>query len=103
MRRAVVGEGNRRLLGNEPLAEHQLAGQRSGTRQTRDRRRQVWHVDFGERHDAPLVRSPWSGHLGMMAALSPGQIGIVASLTFKCWATISGGEWVSQSDNDTSA
>jgi hypothetical protein len=40
--------------------------------------------------------------LGMIAGLSPSHFGIVASSTFKCWETISGGECVSQSDKDTS-
>jgi hypothetical protein len=58
---------------------------------------------FGMLISARDMNHPWSDHLGMISGRSPGHFEIVASSTFKCWATISGGECVSQSDNDTSS
>jgi hypothetical protein len=40
---------------------------------------------------------------GMTSGLSFGNFAIVASLTFKCWATIAGGVREIQSDSETSA
>jgi hypothetical protein len=51
---------------------------------------------------AKAMKHPWSDHSGMIAGLSPSPFGIVASSTFKCWETISGGECGSQLDKDTS-
>src|SRR6516225_6307788 len=40
---------------------------------------------------------------GMISGSLSGNFAIVATSMLRCWATSSGGVWVSQSDNDTSA
>src|SRR4051812_5645257 len=49
------------------------------------------------------VDPPSSDHTGMTSGLSLGNLVMVASLTFRCWATIAGGVWAIQSDRETSA
>jgi hypothetical protein len=44
-----------------------------------------------------------SNHTGTISGLFFGNFAIVASSTFRCWATIAGGVRVIQSDNETSA
>src|SRR6267154_172042 len=41
-------------------------------------------------------------HTGTISGLLLGNFAMVASLTFRCWATIAGGVWVIQSDRETS-
>src|SRR5882762_8603386 len=46
---------------------------------------------------------PRSHHTGMTSGLSLGNFAMVASLTFRCWATIAGGVRAIQSERETSA
>ena len=49
------------------------------------------------------VDPPRSHHTGMTSGLSLGNFAMVASLTFRCWATIAGGVREIQSERETSA
>src|SRR5579862_7808727 len=48
-------------------------------------------------------RASLADHTGTTSGLFLGNLLIVASLTFRCWATIAGGVRVTQSDRETSA
>src|SRR3954453_6878090 len=49
------------------------------------------------------VDPPSFDHTGMTSGLSLGNFVMVASLTFRCWATIAGGVRAIQSERETSA
>lgn len=52
-----------------------------------------------DHEDAKDTKSHW----GRISGLLSGNLAIVASSTFRCWATMAGGVWVSQSERETSA
>src|SRR6266446_7255267 len=51
---------------------------------------------------AKATKDPQSDHAGTISGLLLGNFAMVASLTFRCWATIAGGVWVIQSERETS-
>jgi hypothetical protein len=55
------------------------------------------------RHVASAKAAPCCDHTGMTSGLVFGNFAMVASLTFRCWATIAGGVRAIQSDSETSA
>jgi hypothetical protein len=53
--------------------------------------------------DADSIARHVPDHTGMTSGLFFGNFAMVASLTFRCWATIAGGVRDIQSDSETSA
>ncbi len=62
----------------------------------------AWNQPSQRRTTLLLIR-PMRRHAGITSGLFLGKLAMVASLTFRCWATINGGVWVIQSDRETSA
>src|SRR5258706_13344675 len=80
---------------NHAPAGHEGPGGRLGARWTRYRDRSGGMLPR-QKPQRPVL------HTGTISGLFLGNFAIVASLTFRCWATIAGGVRVIQSERETS-